>query len=435
MELKRPVYIDLFAGCGGISLGLMNAGWQGFFAIEKSPMAFETLKYNLIDGNKVHYNWPKWLSKEPHDICKFRVRFWRQLKTISGQIDLIAGGPPCQGYSFAGKRSSDDERNELFKKYIGMVKCLSPKIIFFENVEGITVPIGKEKKNELNKRKKSGKKPLPYSQKIENSLKRLGYNVFTALVNFSEYGIPQSRTRFILIGFDIKSFGNVIDNPFEKLRSLRDNFLKEKGLTLEKISIKDAISDLESIRFGKVPSQDSKGFYHGLKGQAESAFQKLMREDIDVGNRVPDSHRLVNHTQEIIQRFSLILSKCKKGVQINSEERMRYDTKKHCIVPADELEPSPTLTSLPDDLLHYNEPRVLTVREYARLQSFPDWFEFKNNYTTGGKRRKIECPRYTQVANAVPPLFAEILGQVLIKYIEQINCNYCEFDRQTSNSI
>ncbi|MEG6512522.1 DNA cytosine methyltransferase [Desulforamulus ruminis] len=432
MELNKPTYIDLFAGCGGISLGLMNAGWKGLFAIEKSDMAFETLKHNLIEGHKIHYDWPEWLEKETHDICKFRVKFWRHLKKLSGKIDLIAGGPPCQGYSFAGKRSSDDERNELFKKYIGMVKCLRPKMILLENVEGITVPIQKDKEN---KERKPGRKSLPYSKKIENSLKRLGYKVFSSLVDFDDYGVPQSRTRFILIGFEVKTFGNIIENPFQRLKAIRDNFLREKGLPIEKISIQDAISDLESDRFGKAPSPDSKGFCHGLIGEAESSFQKLMRKGLDDKNTMPDSHRLVNHTEDIIKRFTLILKNCRRGVQITSAERELYKTKKNCIVPADSTEPSPTLTSLPDDLLHYSEPRVLTVREYARLQSFPDWFEFKSKYTTGGDRRKVECPRYTQVANAVPPLFAEAIGDVLLNYITQLVNSTCQNNAQIVKSV
>jgi DNA (cytosine-5)-methyltransferase 1 len=89
-------------------------------------------------------------------------------------------------------------------------------------------------------------------------------------------------------------------------------------------------------------------------------------------------------------------------------------------VPLDGAKPSHTLTTLPDDLLHYSEPRILTVRELARLQSFPDWFEFRGKYTTGGKRRRHECPRYTQVGNAVPPLVAQALGNVLMETLETL---------------
>lgn len=413
MNEKEYLFIDLFSGCGGISLGLNNAGWKGIFAVEKSDLAFETLKYNLIDGKNKCYNWPEWLPKTHHDIRDFRKKYRKHLKQLSGNVDLIAGGPPCQGFSFAGRRKGNDERNEFFKKYIGMVKSIKPKIILLENVEGITIEIGKTKN-------KPGRKSLPYSEKIENHLKILGYQVFKRLIDFSEYGVPQSRKRFIMLGFRIEIFGNALENPFERLLDNKLSFLREKGLPVsKKITIKQAISDLESEKFGKVACPDSKGFLSGLKGQAESSYQKLMRKG-SRGIRVPDSHRLVNHTPKIVDRFKLILSSCRRGVQISSEERKKYNTKKHCIVPADESKPSPTLTTLPDDLLHYSEPRVLTVREYARIQSFPDWYEFKGKYTTGSSQRKKECPRYTQIGNAVPPLFSEVIGKIFIEYLEKI---------------
>jgi DNA (cytosine-5)-methyltransferase 1 len=98
---------------------------------------------------------------------------------------------------------------------------------------------------------------------------------------------------------------------------------------------------------------------------------------------------------------------------LNHADRKRLGLKKKCVVPLDPEQPSHTLTSLPDDLVHYSEPRILSVREYARLQTFPDWYVFKGKYTTGGSKRVRECPRYTQVANAVPPFLAEVLGRLL----------------------
>ena len=91
----------------------------------------------------------------------------------------------------------------------------------------------------------------------------------------------------------------------------------------------------------------------------------------------------------------------------------RYNLNKKCIIPLEQSTQCPTLTTLPDDYIHYSEPRILTVREYARIQSFNDWFEFRDKYTTGGKKRKGEVPRYTQVGNAIPPLFMELSGIVL----------------------
>lgn len=109
---KKYTVIDLFAGCGGLSLGLYQAGWNGIFAIEKNTFAFDTLKYNLIDNNP-HFTWPDWLPQTPHDINEVLEKYEKQLKALRGTIDLVAGGPPCQGFSMAGKRAEDDIRNNL----------------------------------------------------------------------------------------------------------------------------------------------------------------------------------------------------------------------------------------------------------------------------------------------------------------------------------
>ena len=117
---KKYTVIDLFAGCGGLSLGLYQAGWNGIFAIEKNTFAFDTLKYNLIDNNP-HFTWPDWLPQTPHDINEVLEKYEKQLKALRGTIDLVAGGPPCQGFSMAGKRAEDDIRNNLVFSYIEFI--------------------------------------------------------------------------------------------------------------------------------------------------------------------------------------------------------------------------------------------------------------------------------------------------------------------------
>lgn len=102
MNTKQYTVIDLFAGCGGLSLGLYQAGWNGIFAIEKNPNAFETLDYNLIEG-KQHFAWPQWLPIGPLNILEVNEKYKTQLRKLRGQVDLVAGGPPCQGFSMAGK--------------------------------------------------------------------------------------------------------------------------------------------------------------------------------------------------------------------------------------------------------------------------------------------------------------------------------------------
>jgi DNA (cytosine-5)-methyltransferase 1 len=113
-------YIDIFAGCGGLSLGLHNAGWKGIFAIEKNRMAFITLKHNLIE-KKDHFEWPSWLPVTEHDINEVLKNYKGELEKLRGNVDLVAGGPPCQGFSTAGRRDEHDERNNLVDSYIEFI--------------------------------------------------------------------------------------------------------------------------------------------------------------------------------------------------------------------------------------------------------------------------------------------------------------------------
>lgn len=391
-QCSAPIYIDLFAGCGGISLGLSNAGWRGLFAIEKNAMAFKTLKYNLIDKNN-HFDWPEWLPKKENDITQVLIKYRKELSEL-GPVDLIVGGPPCQGFSLAGRRKKNDKRNTLAKSYIEFVSIVNPAIVFFENVIGFTIGF-------KNKRSR-GK---AYSKYVEKELGRLGYKVKSEIIDFSSFGIPQRRKRFILIGVRQGDPSEL----FDKIFSMKKTFLLSKGLS-ECTSLYEAISDLER-KHGDRPSAENSVFREGLYGEMESSYQKWMRQQsID---KQPDSHRFARHNQSTVDRWIEVLASCPKDTVLSDEWKARFNLKKKSITPLDCKSTCPTLTTLPDDYIHYNEPRILTVREYARIQSFPDWFEFKDKYTTGGKRRKIEVPRYTQVGNAVPPLFTELCGLAL----------------------
>ena len=397
---RQPTYIDLFAGCGGLSLGLHNAGWKGLFAIEKSPDAFKTLRYNLID-NKKHFNWPSWLPQEHIEIDKAIKLYKEKFSTLKNKVDLIAGGPPCQGFSMAGRRNENDQRNNLIKSYIDFIKIIKPKILFFENVKGFTM--------EFKKNKDKGKE---YSTYVENALNRAGYFVKGELVNFGEYGIPQKRTRFILVGVrkDIANASKDLAREFfTKIQENRHSFLSEKNLTVN-TNLKDAISDLLKGN-GLKESPDSKNFQAGIYSKAKSPYQILMRLGIE--NKIADSHRFPKHRPDIIEKFDVILNTCRKNKDIDTKTRERFNIKKHTIIPLDKNLKTPTITTLPDDYIHYSEPRILTVREYARIQSFPDWYQFQGKYTTGGKRRTQEVPRYSQIGNAIPPLFGEQSGLVL----------------------
>lgn len=166
--------IDLFAGCGGLSLGLYLAGWSGVFAIEKNPCAYATLCHNLIE-NKNHFNWPDWLPQQPLDILEVNKLYAEQLKSLRGTIDLVAGGPPCQGFSMAGRRVKDDIRNQLVFAYINFISMVMPKLLLFENVKGFTYAFDK-KKNPSS---------IPYSTIVIEKLKGLGYDVCPQVIDFS----------------------------------------------------------------------------------------------------------------------------------------------------------------------------------------------------------------------------------------------------------
>jgi len=400
VERKKYTVIDLFAGCGGLSLGLYQAGWCGLFAIEKNPFAFETLKYNLID-NKKHFDWPKWLPKTNHDINEVLKNYSEQLEALQGKVDLVAGGPPCQGFSMAGKRVKDDIRNQLVFSYIKFIKLVQPKMILFENVKGFTYA--------FNKRKKEGVEP--YSQIVIKALEGLGYAVKPHVIDFSEYGVPQRRKRFILVG--IKE-GLCSPDIFEQLlKENRDAFLAERGLKTI-VTLQDAISDLLRSN-GELPTPDRKGFNSGKYGKRKlTAYEKLMRGDYPETHDVPNSHSFARHTADKLHCYQRLLAEYpERGKRIDGDAREGWEIRQRGITVLDPHAVSPTITGQPDDYLHYSEPRIMTVRECARIQSFPDWYEIKAKYTTGGKMRRIEVPRYSQVGNAIPPLFAEQAGNVL----------------------
>lgn len=404
-------FMSLFAGCGGLSLGLMQAGWKGLLAVEKDKFAFQTLKKNLVDGPaELRFNWPDWFPKEPCNIKSFISRYQSNLRDLRGKVELVAGGPPCQGFSLAGKRDKNDPRNKLFRHYVEIVKIVEPTFILLENVEGIT-------KNFLGKRK--GKQSLgtrkPFSERIISALDS-DYLIFKDIIRAVEYGIPQYRPRYVMIGINKKYYKEkVVDiNPFEFLRNNRARFLINKGLTGNPVTVRDAISDLETRGKHLVNCFDSPRFKQIAYEKPITNYQSLLHGKMN--GKSPNSLRLANHREETLKRFAVIQKTCRHGIGLSNTDRERLGMKKHTLVLLAPDKPSHTLTTLPDDLLHYSEPRILTVREYARLQSFPDWYEFLGNYTTGGKRRVKECPRYTQVGNAVPPLLAEAIGLVLCEF-------------------
>lgn len=413
---EKLTFIDLFAGCGGISLGLAQAGWQGLFAIEKGDDAFLTFQQNFLYGPAhVRFQWPIWLEQRPHSISEVLAAHNGQLRRLRGLVALVAGGPPCQGFSLTGRRMESDPRNRLFEKYVEFVDDVQPQAIVLENVPGMRALHGIGERKKLNL---PGPKPKSYYEKLLVALDDVGYVAEGRLLEASLFGVPQRRPRLVVIGLrkDVASkLPDALDRAFKNVEFGRIGQLKELGLPVQ-VSAKEAISDLAiggRCLFDCLDPESPTGFKTPAYVGPTTHYQKMMHEGF-VGE-VMDSTRLARHGTVVLARFARILDECRRGVNLSDKDRERLGILKYRTVPMDPNVPSPTITTLPDDMLHYKEPRILTVRECARLQSFPDWFRFRGRYTTGGARRKFDLPRYTQVGNAVPPLLSRAIGKGILK--------------------
>ncbi|MDG7037063.1 MAG: DNA cytosine methyltransferase [Nitrososphaerota archaeon] len=369
-------FVDVFAGAGGFSLGLHEAGMRGLFAVEKDPMAFSTLYHNLA-RKRGAFDWPAWLPAAPMAIEDLLRGHGHELGRMRGKVDVMVGGPPCQGFSVAGRRQEGDERNQLFREYMKLVRILGPGFIVLENVPGFAVPFP------------AGGGGRSYLQLLATELAEAGYEEPAArMVDFSRLGVPQSRKRLVVVSTPKGGDPEKVQEAIEKRQ--------RRG----RVGAAAAISDLLRSH-GEVPSPDSRGFAAGVYGRVESGYQAAMRKV--PGPALPDSHRFAKHGREVARRLQRVLGS-HATPWAAWKAAARGESRKSTMTPLVPSLPAPTLTTLPDDHIHYSEPRILTVREYARLQSFPDWFEFLGKYTTGGQLRRHEVPRYSQVANAVPPV-------------------------------
>lgn len=417
-EMTQYKFIDLFSGCGGLSLGLSMAGLEGQFAVERDRMAFDTFSGNFLGERKVpvtKFSWPDWLEKRAWGIDELLAEHHGHLVQLQGQVQILGGGPPCQGFSFAGKREEADPRNLLFERYVQVVDAIKPSALVLENVPGMKVAHS----SKTNDEEGHGEAPESYYDKLKKSLVAIGYEVHGKIVDASRFGVPQRRSRLIVIGLRKHLSDELeggIERAFQLLETKREVLLAKHGLPKTKlVSAQDAISDLltrwtttKSCTDPFSPRGFEEANYHGPSTTYQRLMHKHCRDD------AMDSMRLARHGEEVRNRFKKIINECKPGVRMNEESRAKFGLKKHRIYPMSAWEPAPTITTLPDDVLHYSEPRILTVRESARLQSFPDWFRFRGKFTTGGAMRTKECPRYTQVGNAVPPLLAEAIGLAVV---------------------
>ncbi|HTE41936.1 MAG TPA: DNA cytosine methyltransferase [Steroidobacteraceae bacterium] len=407
--------IDLFAGCGGLSLGLRESGWKGIFAIERDPMAFETFFRNFLSKDAPYKSfsaWPEWLPKMNHDIVAMlnNASARKHLKALRGKVALIVGGPPCQGFSVGGRRDGADERNSLVFQMLDMVDLVLPKVVLVENVEGIVRRFVA----------RPGEADSSVADTVIENLNQLGYTSTFHVLNASAFGVPQARRRVVIIGVLNSSVGaeELRETFVEALSSAAIKVRAYWGLhSARNVTAREAIEDLHGGLRLQCP--DSPKFESGTYSKAGSAYAKAMRRGMKTGS-VPDSHRFSKHGERIRSLYNLV-HKTQRSGRLSKAFLLENNTKKDKKVLIDPTMVVSTITTHPDEFIHYVEPRNVTVREMARLQSFPDDFHFHGRYTINGPRRKFDVARCSQVGNAVPPLMAQGIGIAVKELLATMN--------------
>lgn len=334
--------LDLFCGCGGLSSGFIDAGFTITHGIDNWKDAVNTFNFNHKESTGIVADLGKTDAKTI--IKEYKI----------DSIDIIIGGPPCQGFSIAGKRNVEDERNLLYKSFLEFVRILKPKAFLMENVPNIfSMGKGIVKEN------------------IVSDFEKIGYKVKTNTLMASEYGVPQNRKRAFFIGHSKKS---EYEFPNQKIKQL--------------ISSKDAISDLPDQNIDDGAPYPSK---------ANSTFQRLMRK----GSKQLYNHQLTNHEQKTINTIALVPD----GGNYKNLPAELKDTRRVNIAwtRLNSSKPSFTIDTGHRHHFHYKFNRVPTVRESARIQSFNDKFIFTGSKTS----------QYKQVGNAVPPILAKHLANSL----------------------
>ncbi len=345
--------VDLFCGCGGLSKGFENAGFNVILGVDNDNSSLNTFEKNHKGSRVLNGDLS---APETFDIIE---------NLLNGQtVDVVVGGPPCQGFSLSGPRNFEDDRNKLYLAMINAVKRLSPKAFVLENVPGMGTLYNGAIKEEVIRR-----------------FVAMGYNVSTMVMCAADYGVPQIRKRLIFVGIKKSEFN------FPKPTRTRDNY----------VSCGDALSDL--------PSREN---YLGdeideYQAMPLSDYQKLMR----LNQEILFNHVATNHTQLVKDVIALVpeggnYKDLPEGVGTSrkfNEAWTRYHSKK----------PSKTIDTGHRNHFHYRYNRVPTIRENARLQSFTDDFIFYGTKTQQNR----------QVGNAVPPLLGQALAEQILTYLSK----------------
>ena len=365
--------LDLFAGAGGITEGFRNAGFQCAAANDFDEEAMHTFLFN-------HPGTP-YILKDVREVTEEVI--CEVAKCKRGDIDVITGGPPCQGFSLAGRRLTDDPRNTLFKEFIRIAKAMEPKVIFFENVYGI-----------MNMQQ--GK----VLQAIVSEFEEIGYTCEYHLVNAADYGVPQSRPRFVLLV--VRGKDKVVSFPKPTHAKKIDDLTSfVNSDLLPYVTVEEAFAGLPVVDQGEGEEQ--------LPAMIEThSYYSLERK----GQKQPGivyNHRATRHSKVIQDRYAKIPQGCTNAV-LPPEIR----TKKQNAYKLDLSQTSRTVTcNFRTDLIHPVMNRGLTVREAARLQSFDDDYCFFGNLT----RKAKWLTQDDQVGNEVPPLMAKAFADHIMANI------------------
>ena len=416
-NVKLPL-VDLFAGCGGLSLGLEQAGFTPIFVNELHPDGLATYLANRQD---LDVSLPNRHSNDILEITRNADKLQsvaRSLRRSYGDIALVAGGPPCQGYSARGIRAtfSDVQKlempsNHLYREMANFVAAVAPRAFLFENVYGL-----------INAKWTKGGDRGEIWQEVQKAFaeievrigaKTLHYQVAFKVVKAKDFGVPQNRPRVLLIG--IRS-----DIPLATHNKDLASILFPSP-SLSGPDLVDVLGDLVD------PTWSNGGETTKYPGSIQNEIQQYFRTDrfgqTTRRGSILHEQEYSSHSPKVLERYQAMINS--GGIIPEELKTLKFGQK---LLPSRWGVSGPTITatSSPDDYVHFLQPRILTVREWARLQMFPDSYIFCGKRTTGGRRRagdpsiglwERELPKYTQIGNAVPVPLARLVGQHLIPLI------------------
>lgn len=363
MKDNKFVAIDLFCGCGGFSYGFKDAGFNMALGIDMWKDATITYKYNLPEATVINEDITKVTAKD----------LLTKMNMNAEDIDVIIGGPPCQGFSVSGKRMIDDPRNKLYKSFVELVSEIKPKVFVMENVPGLIRLFGGKVKDE-----------------VLSDFSSIGYRVKVEQLSSDNYGVPQQRKRVFFVGLNENIFPENVEFSYPKAKFGVDG---KQAVTCE-----DAISDLDFV-----PVDVSLGEDIPYKIDAQSDYQKLMRS----GSTSIKNHSITIHKQQTRDIIAMVPD---GGNYKDLPENLQSTRKVHIAwTRMNSKKPCFTIDTGHNHHFHYKENRVPTVRESARIQSFPDKFEFIG----------IKTSQLKQVGNAVPPLMAKALAESVIEVLKK----------------